>query len=258
MKLWDIRKPKTAVFAAENLFNRYGGTDCGFSPDDRLVYTGTSLRKGETESKLVFYDRSTGQLVAHRPFEADVIRLVWHPRLNQIIAGLGNGETKVLYDPSLSHNGALLCANKPKKRQKNLGVVATQQIITPYSLPLFKEQRQKSTRVQVEKARKDPMRTKQPELPLSKEGTGGRVVASGGTLSSYIIRNLGLQSRKMDRIDNDNPRDALLKYAKECEENPYWVTPAYAKTQPKQIFQEPDSNGDVKEPEAKKTKVSIF
>jgi len=28
----------------------------------------------------------------------------------------------------------------------------------------------------------------------------------------------------------------LLRYAKEAEENPLWVTPAYKKTQPKPIF----------------------
>ena len=50
------------------------------------------------------------------------------------------------------------------------------------------------------------------------------MAASGGTLSSYIIRNLGL-SKKVE--DNQDPREALLKFAKEAAENPYYVTPAY-------------------------------
>lgn len=58
---------------------------------------------------------------------------------------------------------------------------------------------------------------------------GGRVASSGGTLSSYVIRNLGL-SKRVD--DEQDPREAILKYAKEAEENPYWITPAYKNTQP--------------------------
>ncbi|CAG0917013.1 unnamed protein product [Notodromas monacha] len=259
LKLWDVRKPKQCVHSVDGLYNRFQGTDCGFSPDDRLIFTGTSKAKGEGEAKVVFYERATMKLLAEQAVEdTDVNRMLWHPRLNQIIIGFSSGEAKVYFDPRKSHNGALLCKNKPKKKNRSLGVVASQQVITPYSLPLFKEPRQRSTRVQIEKARQDPKKSKQPEPPLSKQGTGGRVVASGGTLSSYIIRNLGLQSRKMDRIDNEDPREALLKYAKECEENPYWVTPAYSATQPKPIFQASSSEGEVEEPASKKTKVSIF
>lgn len=76
--------------------------------------------------------------------------------------------------------------------------------------------------------------------------SGGRVASSGGTLSSYVIRNLGLSKRVEDDQD---PREAILKFAKDAAENPYWIAPAYAKTQPKPIFK--SENG---EPPAKKTK----
>lgn len=38
-------------------------TDCCFSPDDKLLVTGTSVRKGEGHGKLVFFDRGTFQKV---------------------------------------------------------------------------------------------------------------------------------------------------------------------------------------------------
>lgn len=57
-------------------------------------------------------------------------------------------------------------------------------------------------------------------------GQGGRVASSGSTLSSYVIRNMGLSKRVEDDQD---PREAILKYAKEAAENPFWITPAYAK-----------------------------
>ena len=57
-------------------------------------------------------------------------------------------------------------------------------------------------------------------------GQGGRVASCGSTLSSYVIRNMGLSKRVEDDQD---PREAILKYAKEAAEDPYWISPAYSK-----------------------------
>lgn len=92
----------------------------------------------------------------------------------------------------------------------------------------------------------DPVKSRRPDLPIT-SGQGGRVAASGSTLSSFVIRNLGL-SKRVD--DEQDPREAILKYAKEAEENPFWVAPAYKKTQPTPIFQD-DEDGPS---DAKKTK----
>lgn len=80
------------------------------------------------------------------------------------------------------------------------------------------------------------------------------MASSGGTLSSYVIRNLGL-SKRVD--DDQDPREAILKYAKDAAENPYWIAPAYAKTQPKTIYSSTSAQGgdeDTGEPETKKSK----
>ena len=61
---------------------------------------------------------------------------------------------------------------------------------------------------------------------LCRAGTGGRVAVGGSTMASYIMRTLGVEAKKREEGD---PREALLKHAKEAAENPYWVTPAYAK-----------------------------
>lgn len=79
------------------------------------------------------------------------------------------------------------------------------------------------------------------------------MASSGGTLSSYVIRNLGL-SKRID--DDQDPREAILKYAKEAEEDPYWITPAYKKSQPKAIYSTNASQNADDEPEAKKSKQS--
>jgi WD repeat-containing protein 70 len=56
------------------------------------------------------------------------------------------------------------------------------------------------------------------------------LASHGGTLSSYIVKNIALQ--KVSEIKED-PREALLKYAQKASEDPYWITPAYSQTQPK-------------------------
>ncbi|KAG7157714.1 WD repeat-containing protein 70-like [Homarus americanus] len=255
LKLWDIRNTKQAVHTAKDLFNRFGMTDCVFSPNDQIVVTGTSLNRGETSGKLMMYNRNTWEVVRELHVgPSHVVKIIWHPRLNQIMLGCGDGKVRLLYEPKVSHNGAILVAGKHKKRSKQAEVVVSQQVITPHALPMFREERHKSTRKLEERDRKDPVKSRQPDLPVGKAGSGGRVSAGGSTLSSYIIRNMGLRNKVHEEGD---PREALLKYAKDAEENPYWVTPAYTKNQPKPVFQEkeiPEEEEETDEPDTKKPK----
>lgn len=250
LKLFDIRSLKQPVHVAENLFSRYATTDCMFSPDDSMLITGVSLNKGEKHGKVLFFNCNTFEQINEITVtDSHIIRTLWHPKLNQIIVACGNGLVKVYYDNDRSLRGAKLCAAKTKKKSKQVEVVAAQQIITPHALPMFRQDKPKSVRKQMEKDRQDPTKSHRPDLPIT-AGQGGRVAASGGTLSSYVIRNLGLSKRVEDDQD---PREAILRFAKEAAENPYWVSPAYSKTQPKTIFQTDGSEQEEKEDEKKKT-----
>lgn len=53
-------------------------------------------------------------------------------------------------------------------------------------------------------------------------GAGGRLGASGGTLASYISKKYAL-SRPMESSDLD-PREAILRHAKDAAENPMWTS----------------------------------
>lgn len=239
LKLWDLRAFKTPIFEAKGLFSRYDTTDCMFSPDDLMIVTGESLNKGQTTGRVLFYDSKTFELIREIPVtNSHVIKTLWHPKLNQVFVGCGNGTVKVYYDPKKSMRGAKLCVVKTHMKQKHIEIMSTQQIITPHALPLFRQDRPKSVRKQMEKDRLDPVKSRRPDLPIT-SGQGGRVASSGGTLSSYVIRNLGLSKRIEDDQD---PREAILKYAKIAEEEPYWIAPAYKKTQPKTIFQNDDQD----------------
>lgn len=245
MKLWDMRALKKPLHAFTDLFSRYDTTDCGFSPDDSMLMTGESLGQNKTNSNVLFYNTKTFELVNAIPVgNSHVIKCIWHPKLNQIFVGCGDGTIKAYYDDKRSLRGAKLCVVKTYRKKKQVELVGTAQVITPHALPMFRQEKARSSRKKMEKDRLDPIKSRRPDLPIT-SGQGGRVASSGGTLSSYVIRNLGL-SKRVD--DDQDPREAILKYAKDAAENPYWIAPAYAKTQPKPIFDGED------EPDAKKSK----
>jgi len=103
--------------------------------------------------------------------------------------GCGNGIVKAYYDDKKSFRGAMLCANKIRRKVKDVSLVhllskfaltlilsfqthtaVGQQIITPHALPLFRKDRPKSLKKQMEKARLDPVKSRRPELPLIAKG----------------------------------------------------------------------------------------
>ena len=69
-----------------------------------------------------------------------------------------------------------------------------------------------------DKIRKDPILTKRPEMPLQGPlGKGGRMAASG-TITQHIMKTL-----HKDKHREADPREALLKFAKESADEPHWV-----------------------------------
>lgn len=76
---------------------------------------------------------------------------------------------------------------------------------------------------------------------MSGPGAGGRLANSGSTYASYIAKNIATRNKLDDSMD---PREAILRHAKEAAENPYWVDKAYKETQPKPIFQKADDDSD--------------
>ena len=144
LKLWDVRSFKKPVNVATGLFSRFEMTECSFSPDDRMVVTGTSMDKGDKSGKLVFFQKDNFDKVMEMDVgESHVIKALWHPKLNQIMAGCGDGVVRLYYDPEKSMNGAKLCVVRTKAKAKSVSYVSNPLIITPYSLPMFKQEKAK-------------------------------------------------------------------------------------------------------------------
>uniref|UniRef100_UPI00358E31B3 WD repeat-containing protein 70 n=1 Tax=Myxine glutinosa TaxID=7769 RepID=UPI00358E31B3 len=252
LKTWDVRSFGQPVAVTSDLPNLYHSTDVCFSPDDKLLLTGTSAKRGgEVDGRLLFLDRQTLSVAYTIDTAVGVASCLWHPKVNQLLAGTTTGQVRLFYSPELSQRGAKLCVVKPTRRAKVDQGVTQDYIITPHALPLFREPRQKSTHKQLEKARLDPVRSRKPEPPVAGHGRGGRVGMHGGTLASYIVKNIAL-----DKSDDSNAREAILRHASDAKANPYWVAPAYKHTQPNPIFaEEEEEEEESDEPQWKRQKV---
>ncbi|RMX49261.1 hypothetical protein pdam_00013566 [Pocillopora damicornis] len=252
LKTWDLRNFKEYLNVAMNLTNYYPQTSCLFSPDDKLIVTGTSVKKGQGSGQLVFLEReSLRKLYEFDVMESSVVSCLWHPKLNQIVVGCGNGTTKVYFDPEKSNKGAKLCAGNVKRKVASKEMPLKDHIITPHSLPMFREKRFKNKKKLKEADRKDPVRSHRPDLPVTGPGHGGRVT-SGMSLSAYVVKSMALEMK-----DDSHPREAILKHAKAAAEDPYWVSPAYAHTQPRTVFQEEEED-DEDEEESQRKKMKLL
>jgi len=243
MKVWDIRNPKSSLATFDELSN-FGETDCIFSPDDRLIVTGTSVKKGEGTGLLVFYDKKDLSRVKQIGVAkgASVVSILWHPKINQIIAGTSEGKTHIYFDPQLSTNGALLSVVRAPRKQDPNDYEPPRPILNPHSLPMYTET--PNSKRKEAKARYDPRKSAKIEVAQAEQGPGkaGRI---GSSLTQHLMKNY----ISKDTTREEDPREALLKFA---GAEPVFFA-AYQKTQPETKFDysEETEDGAVK-PEDKK------
>jgi WD40 repeat protein len=64
-------------------------TQVAFSPDERLILTGVSAGRDGRGGALLFFDRSSKEPVRRIAMPASVVAVQWHPKLNQILLGVG-------------------------------------------------------------------------------------------------------------------------------------------------------------------------
>ncbi|KAJ1853889.1 hypothetical protein GGH12_004475 [Coemansia sp. RSA 1822] len=241
VKLWDVRNLKTEVAVAERLPG--SESSVAFSPDGKALVVGLGSQNAtpNTEATVTVLDSTT--LNEHRRISlqepGDVLSIVWHSTLNQIACGLSTGSIAITYDPSQSTRGAMLGITK--RSRQYVANTSTGPIITPHALPLFREDRPVSTKRRHDKDRNDPVRSHKPSMPVRGHGRGGVV---GVNETQHIMKSI-----MKDTMRDEDPREALLRYAKVAENDPKFITPLYKETQGKPVFSE-----EVDEPETKRRK----
>ncbi|XP_021893777.1 WD repeat-containing protein 70 [Carica papaya] len=248
LKIWDLRQMKEALKVFDDLPNHYAQTNIVFSPDEQIFLTGTSVeRESTTGGLLCFYDRTKLELVSRIGISptCSVVQCGWHPRLNQIFATSGDkssGGTHILYDPTLSERGALVCVARAPRKKSIDDYEAPLVIHNPHALPLFRDH--PSRKRQREKILKDPIKSHKPDLPITGPGHGGRLGTSNGSLlTQYLLKQGGMIKETWMEED---PREAILKYADVASKDPKYIAPAYAQTQPEPVFQHSDSEDEEK------------
>ncbi|CAB3396990.1 unnamed protein product [Caenorhabditis bovis] len=249
LKMWSLDNNKEPLLVKTGLENGFKSTDCGFSPRAELVFTGTSSPHKDVPGSLMFFDPQTFELVYKIDYPGvSCHRIQWHPRLNQIVVGLSDGSVRVYYDQNISQRGVMSCVTKPIKRNRASEVVREDMILSPLSLEMFQprgeegEEKEvtawrlkKYLRMQDNKLR--PEFRKPADMPINGKSANGRVAASGGSLHSYLAKQIGT-ARNAEFLRDQDVRASILKHAKEAEENPLYIDKAYRKNQPKKIFQE--------------------
>lgn len=189
MKLWDMRALRQPLHVFDNLHARYDTTDCCFSPDDRLVITSQCRQKDyspENPSHLMFYNANTFELVNKIDVtEAHAIKTIWHPKLNQMFVGCGDGTIKCYYDEKRSFRGAKLCVTKTYRKKKDAEIGSISQVITPHALPMFRQEKSRSSRKKLEKDRQDPVKSRRPDLPIT-SGQGIHLVLASNFFTSFL------------------------------------------------------------------------
>lgn len=181
MKIWDVRNNKEPLAIFDNLKN-FGDVKCTFSPDENLILTGTSEKKGESTGLLVFYDKKEMKRVQQIGIckGGSVCAMLWHPSINQIVLGTSLSKVRVLYDPNLSKKGPLLCATRTPRIKDPNDYEPPRPILTPYALPMFYET--PNSKRKWARERLDPRKTAKispdPEEVFTGPGRAGKIGTS--------------------------------------------------------------------------------
>lgn len=248
VKLWDLRHLRKPLAEHTDLPSGSEYTNILWSPNGKQVLTGTasvpggsmhtSDVHGEWGQLAVLAADSLATQLVYPVARSTVIRVMWHPRLNQVFVSTRDGDVHVYYDEHASQLGALLAVSK-RARSRTNPFAADPSKSDPYAdVPIILPEEPEHDDWLDPVYRKpqfprNPKNARVPERPLEGRGKGGRIGRSA------------LQPLVMDMWEGDlrseDPREALLKYADKAKEDPRW-TSAYARTQPNAIFDEEDDN----------------
>lgn len=186
----------------------------------------------DDEGKILVFDRYS--LEKKQEFslgKTSITRILWHAKINQIFVGGSNGAVTAFFDPEISTKGILLSMAKVPKRKVEDGFTTASNVYLPHALPIFQEGDDMDN--ERSRKRRDPVQSHRPEA--RKTGLFG----PGKRGQIGFSETQGMMSMMIkDTSRDENPRDALLKHAKEAEENPIWIDHVYKKNQPKKIFDE--------------------
>ena len=251
IKLWDTRKFKTPVTTVTHPSTsaRYPTSNIQFSPSSANIIVGSETGHLHILNPATLKPDLVTPITPGSP----VISVLWHEKLNQILTGSANSETHVLYNPTMSTKGAALVMSKAPKRRHlddnptfttdlNSGLAGDSVVVGSNGVPQYTaatwSARHPNVGLTASGRSRDPRRPHMPAVtPFGKNQMDEKAIRESIPLSS---------------MRDEDPREALLKYAEKAEKDPIF-TRAYKETQPNAIYAEL-SDDEEKGPEKKKAR----
>jgi WD repeat-containing protein 70 len=252
IKLWDTRKFKAPVVTVSHpsTSDHYAMTNIKYSPASSSIVTGSAsghlhiLNPGNLKAELVTPVTPGSPLIT----------VQWHPKINQIVTGSANAEVHVLYNPNTSVRGAVdVMSRAPKKRHvdddpnfttdQSVGI-SGDSIVTPGGVLTNSNASSFSARhptvgLTASGRSRDPRR---PQIPMVTP------FMKSQPDEAHINQSIPLSSMR-----DEDPREALLKYADLAKKDPLF-TNAWKDTQPVTQYAELSDEDEEEGPDKKKVK----
>ena len=253
IKLWDSRKFKDPVLTVSHpsTTDHYPATNIQYSSNGSNIITGSAsghlhiLNSGNMKPELVTPVTPGSPLIT----------VLWHEKLNQIITGSANSEVHVLYNPNTSFRGAVdVMSRAPKKRHvdddpsfttdQSIGlsgdsIANPNGILTGNPISTSYAARHPTVGLTASGKSRDPRR---PYVPMQTP------FAKSQPDEEHIKEHIPLSSMR-----DEDPREALLKYAELAEKDPLF-TNAWKATQPKTQYAELSDDEEDEGPDKKKVR----
>jgi WD40 repeat protein len=250
IKLWDTRKFKTPLNTTSHTStsSQYPTSNIKFAPNSQSIITGSET------GHLHILNPATlrPELVTPVTPGSPLISVNWHPKLNQIFTGSANGQTTILFNPTMSTAGALTILSKaPKKRHLDDDPNLTVDMDPLGMAGDGHDSAGKSGGPQA-----GSFAARHPTVGLTASGRSRDPRRPHIPAITPFAKSTPDQKYVMEQIDgsdmrDEDPREALLKYAPKAGEKNVF-TGAWDQTQPKQIYKDYDSDED--EPQSKKAR----
>ena len=252
IKLWDTRKFKQPISVVEHAStsDQYANTDIKYSPNASSIITGSA------NGHLHILNPATlkPELVTPVTDGSPLVTVLWHEKLNQILTGSANAEMHVLYNPNTSTRGAAMIMSKAPKRRHidddpnfttdlsqglSGDVISTSEGLRAAQAGTSYSARHPTEGLTVSGRSRDPRR---PHVPMTTP------FAKSQPDEKHVRESIPLSSMR-----DEDPREALLKYAEKAEKDPMF-TNAWKKTQPKTLYADISGNEEDEGPERKKSR----
>ena len=82
--VWDLRSIRKPLAVRSNVTTLYPTTNAVFSPDEKFVVTGCGASEKGGRGRLLFLRRENLDIEREIEMDANPVRVVWHPKINQV------------------------------------------------------------------------------------------------------------------------------------------------------------------------------